>query len=250
MSERQDLERKLLELQGDTQAIRDLDLAKLDESNRALQQQIWALQDAKEAADAAAQLKDAWTSVGDSIMDEVNRIRGISDAGGGGNFASLMGQFNAATTAARAGDQVAASSLPGLSQKLLQAAELAATSRQELDRIQAQTAASLAETYAAIMAAGGSGNSSTGAAAGAGAPTGTILSNAAAAVQLSATGPSANDNLAQEIKSLREEVAQLRSDNNAGHAATAGNTGAIKRKLDDVTASSGGQAVSVAGVAA
>lgn len=253
LSERQDLERKLLELQGDTQAIRELDLAKLDESNRALQEQIWAIQDAKEAADAAKQLKDAWTSVGDSIMDEVNRIRGLTDAASGGSFASLMGQFNAATTAARGGDQDAASSLPALSQALLQAADLAATSRQELDRIQAQTAASLAETYAAIMAGGGSGNaggSPVGVATGVGAPTGTILSNAAAAAQLSATAPSANDDLAQEIKSLREEVAQMRNDNNAGHAATAGNTGAIKRKLEDVTAASGGQAVSVAGVAA
>lgn len=253
LSERQDLERKLLELQGDTQAIRELDLAKLDESNRALQEQIWAIQDAKEAADAAKQLKDAWASVGDSIMDEVNRIRGLTDAAGGGSFASLMGQFNAATTAARGGDQDAASSLPGLSQALLQAAELAATSRQELDRIQAQTAASLAETYAAIMAGGGSGNaggSPVGVATGVGAPTGTILSNAAAAAQLSATAPSANDDLAQEIKSLREEVAQMRNDNNAGHAANASKTGQIVRKLEDVTAASGGQAVSVAGVAA
>lgn len=246
LSERQDLERKLLELQGDTQAIRALDLAKLDASNRALQEQIWAVQDAKDAADAAGQLKDAWASVGDSIMDEVNRIRGITDAGSGSSFASLQGQFNAATAGARAGDQDAASSLPGLSQALLQAAELAATSRQELDRIQAQTAASLSQTYAAIMAVGGSGNSATGA----GAPTSTVLSNAAAALQVSVAPPSANDNLAQEIKSLREEVARLRNDNNAGHAATAGNTGAIKRKLEDVTAASGGEAVSVAGVAA
>ena len=99
LSERQDLEKQLLELQGNTAAIREMELAQLDESNRALQQQIWALQDAKEAADAADQLRGAWSSIGDSILDEVNRIRGITDGSSGGSFATLMGQFNAATAA-------------------------------------------------------------------------------------------------------------------------------------------------------
>src|SRR5690606_11951790 len=47
LAERQDLERKMLELQGNTAALRELELAKLDASNRALQQQIWAMEDAK-----------------------------------------------------------------------------------------------------------------------------------------------------------------------------------------------------------
>src|SRR3546814_16893409 len=88
LNERQDLERKLLELQGDTAAIRALDLAQLDASNRALQEQIYALQDAKEAAAAAEQLSDAWTSVGDSIMDEVKRIRGLTGGSDTGSFRS------------------------------------------------------------------------------------------------------------------------------------------------------------------
>ncbi|WP_157840564.1 hypothetical protein [Sphingomonas sp. Ant20] len=37
-------------MKGDTATLRALDLAKLDVSNRALQQQIWAIQDAQEAA--------------------------------------------------------------------------------------------------------------------------------------------------------------------------------------------------------
>jgi tape measure domain-containing protein len=53
-SERLGLERQLLSLQGDTAALRVLELARLDESNRALQERIWALQDEMAAADAAA----------------------------------------------------------------------------------------------------------------------------------------------------------------------------------------------------
>lgn len=248
LSERQDLEKQLLELQGNTAAIREMELASLDESNRALQQQIWALQDAQEAADAAQKLKDAWSSVGDSIMDEVNRIRGITDGSGTGSFAQLQGQFNAAVAAAKGGDQDAAGTLPSLSQALIQAAELAATSRQELDRVKAQTAASLESVYASVLALAG-GSSSSGVATGAGAPTGTILEAAATAAQASATS-SDSDSVIAELKALREEVAQMRSDNNSGHAATASNTGAIKRKFEDVTADSGGNAITVTGRAA
>lgn len=241
-SERQDLQKQLLELQGDTAALRALQLAAIDPSNRALQEQIWAIQDAQDAAKAAQDLADAWTSVGDSIMDEVKRIRGLNDSASGGSFASLMGQFNAATAAARGGDQDAAKSLPQLSQDLLNAASLVATSRQELDRIQAQTAASLEATYAAIMAAQG----------GTAAATASGIASSPAVVSIDtlttsqpATAPApANDDIIAELQALRSEVAQLRSDNNSGHAATAGNTGAIKKTLDNVTAASGGDAIS------
>ncbi|HEX7856087.1 MAG TPA: phage tail length tape measure family protein [Sphingobium sp.] len=239
LAEREDLQRQLLELNGDTAAIRALDLAKLDASNRALQQQVWAVQDAQAAAKAAQELKDAWTSVGTSIMDEVKRIRGLTDPTGNGSFASLMGQFNAATAAARGGDQDAAKSLPGLSQSLLTAAAQAATSRQELDRVQAQTAASLEATYAAISAITGSSS---------GTSTAAILA-AAATSQAATTAAPTNDDLIAEIKALRDEVVQLRSENNAGHAATAGPVGAIQKKLGDVTSQSGGDAISVVAAA-
>lgn len=241
LAERQDLERRLLELQGDTAAIRAQDLAKLDASNRALQQQIYAIEDARAAAQAADELRKAWASVGDSIMDEVKRIRGLTGGNSDGNFAVLMGQFNAATAAARAGDQDAAKTLPGLSQSLLRAAELVATSRQELDRVQGQTAASLEQTYAAIQALAGSASTSTAS---------TLAAAATAAQAASPTASAANDDLASEVRALREEVERLRADNNAGHAATAGNTGAIKRTMENVTQASGGEAISVTGAAA
>jgi hypothetical protein len=241
LAERQDLERKLLELQGDTAALRALDLAKLDASNRALQQQVWAVQDAQDAAKAAEQLRDAWMSVGTSIMDEVKRIRGLTGTDSTAGFAVLQGQFNAATAAARAGDQDMAKALPGISQALLKAAADAATSRQELDRVSAQTAASLEATYTAISAFGAAGSS----------PANTL---AAAATAAQATGGSANDNgavdMAAELKALREELAQMRADMNSGNAAVAANTGKVARILDDVSAPSGGTAISVAGAAA
>lgn len=241
-SERQDLQRQLLELQGNTAAIRALDLAKLDASNRALQEEIYAIQDAQTAAAAAKELANAWTSVGDSITTEINRIRGLSGADSGGGFASLLGQFNAANTAARGGDIDAAKLLPGLSQSLLTSAALVATSRQELDRIQAQTAAALEATNAAIRGV-----------AGAAAPSTSSTSNTAfvdaAAPQAGAGNTAANDDLLSEIKSLRDEVTLLRSENNSGHAATAGNTGRIDRRLEAVTAPSGGEAITVASAA-
>jgi hypothetical protein len=239
LAERQDLQRQLLELQGDTQALRALDLAKLDVSNRALQERIYALQDAKEAATAAEELRQAWTSVGDSIMTEVKRIRGLT-GGDGASFATLLGQFNAATSAARGGDQEAAKSLPGLSQALLKAAEDAATSRQELQRIQAQTAASLEQTNSVILAlANGAATSGP-----------TAIDAAAGASDAASAPAAANDDLIAEVIALRDEIVQLRGENASGHAATAGNTAAIKKHLDTVTQASGGEAISVTGVAA
>lgn len=235
-TERTDLQRQLLQLQGDTAAIRALDLAKLDGSNRALQQQIWAIQDAQEAAKAADELRQAWVSVGDSIMDEVKRIRGLNGVGGDGSFASLMGQFNAATSAARGGDMDAAKSLPQLSQALLKAAEDSATSRQELARVQAQTAASLEATYGVIGALTAAAN----------APATASAAVAAAAASQAVTSPS-NDNstdLRAAIDELRDEVAQLRSENTAGHAANAAANNKTANILDRATQQSGGDAIS------
>ena len=142
--ERAGLMQQLWQLTGDTASIRAAALAALDPSNRALQEQIYAVQDAQEAAKAAADLSSAWKSIGDTITDEVNRIRGLTEAQTAtGGFAALQGQFNAAVAAARAGDQAAAKGLPDLSKSLLDVAATSATSSQELARVQAETAAML-----------------------------------------------------------------------------------------------------------
>ncbi len=230
-SERQDLQRQLLELQGDTAAIRALDLAKLDASNRALQQEIYAIQDAQAAATAAKALSDAWTSVGDSIMDEVKRIRGLTDVAGGNSFAVLQGQFNAASDAARGGDQDAAKSLPALSQALLTAAAEQATSRQELARVQAQTAASLEATYGVVTALA-KGSTAT-----------TAPQNDVSASQPVTASTAANDDQADEIRSLRDDLADMSTKLEAALVTVASNTGRIAKKFDDVTTQSGGDAI-------
>jgi len=57
--EREGLEGQLLQLLGDTAAIRQSELAALDPSNRALMERIYALQDEQDAAAAAAQAEQA-----------------------------------------------------------------------------------------------------------------------------------------------------------------------------------------------
>ena len=163
--ERAGLERRLLEVQGDTAALRALEIAALDPSNQALLEQIFALEDQKAAAEAAAraaeaaaraaaeqaeqqqraaqEIKDAWQNLTDSIFEEVKRIRGITDQNSATSFAVMQARFATATAQARAGDQAVAAALPELSRTLLEMASLQAKSIAELRRIEAITAASL-----------------------------------------------------------------------------------------------------------
>lgn len=59
LRERAGLERQLLTLQGNTVELRARELAGLDETNRAIQQQIWALEDANAAYDNAKTATDS-----------------------------------------------------------------------------------------------------------------------------------------------------------------------------------------------
>jgi hypothetical protein len=238
VDERLGLERQLLELQGNTAALRALDLAQLDESNRALQQQIWALQDQQKAADEAAaaaeKLRSAWTQITDGLLSEVARIRGSMD-GGTKTYAQALAEFNATTLAARAGDQEAAKSLPGLSQTLLNAAADATTSAQDLTRIQGQTAASLEQTVAIINAM-------------AGLPADTAATVAAstspswweqfASTQTATATTSANDSatvLIDGLASLKQELSDLRDEQRIASAAIASGTSKTARILERVT---------------
>jgi hypothetical protein len=150
-AQRFDLEGQLLLAQGDTAALRARELAALDPSNRALQERIWVIEAekkaAEEAAQAAQQLSQAWKSITDGLLDEVNRIRGLT-GGGADGFAAAQAQFAMSSAAARAGDQAAAQALPGLARTLLEFGEQQARSLAELAGLRASTAASLEETAA------------------------------------------------------------------------------------------------------
>lgn len=166
-TEREGLERELLQVQGDTAALRALELAKLDPANRALREHIWALQDQAEAAKAATQAmatfnpdqliaqatadmitkaQKAWRSIGDSLIDEVNRIRGVVDVGTMDSLDEAQARFAVTTAQARAGDQGAAKLLPEMSRALLDMAQQEAVTSLDLRRIQAATIASLTAT--------------------------------------------------------------------------------------------------------
>ena len=160
-SERAGLMQQLMQAQGDTAGLRAAELAALDPSNVALKQQIYALQDATEAAQAnaaAAQqaasasqsLRSAWESVTDTIFDEVRRIRGLVAGDGAMGYAQAQAEFVITTAKARAGDQDAAKLLPGLSQTLLTLAETNASTLAELQIIRARTAGSLEQTGAGL----------------------------------------------------------------------------------------------------
>jgi tape measure domain-containing protein len=104
LSERLGLERRLLELQGDTVELRARELALLDPSNRDLQNQIWAMedlagamQDATKAAQATAQATAAAAAGWARMSDDIE-----------GGVRSAYQNVVSAITAARAGVESAA----------------------------------------------------------------------------------------------------------------------------------------------
>lgn len=70
-----DLQTQLLQLQGNTVELRARELALLDPSNQALQQQIWLLTDQQAAAQAAADALDAANQATQAIADEFNGLQ-------------------------------------------------------------------------------------------------------------------------------------------------------------------------------
>lgn len=252
----EDVRSRIAEAQGDDATVKQIERARelkeaMTDAVRAELNRLYAVEDAvaaqeklaevqREQTAAAEELRDAWSALGNDLMEEVRRIRGLTDPATSGGFAKIMAEFNAATALARGGDKEAAGRLVELSQSLIEAAGLSATSRQELERVKAQTAASLEATYGLIGAITGAAPSAS--------PASTVAA-AATTVQATSTPAAANDDVAAAVRALQAEVAGMRSDNNAGHSANASNTGAIKRHWDNVTAASAGGAVSVAGAA-
>jgi hypothetical protein len=236
LDERLSLERRMLELRGDTAALRALDLAQIDMSNKALQEQVWALEDqqkaAEDAANAADKLRNAWAQITDGLIAEIKRIRGVmSDTPT--NYAAALGAFNNASMLARAGDQEAANALPGLSQALLAVAANTARSAEDLGRLQGLTAASLEQTLAIINKASG-----TEPAAATSAATTPSWWDQFTANQMVTTSIPANDGqsaMINELKALKQEVSDLRGEQRIAAATIASGTSKTARILERVT---------------
>ena len=170
-SDRRNLEIQLMEAQGRTvealAARRLLELAAMDASLRGLQEQIWAAQAqaqadaiaakaaedaaaaqvkaAEEAANALQQYADALASVSQTVIDEINRLRGINVTS---SSSLLKAQFATLTAQARTGNLDALGKLPELSRAIEEATLGSATSALEVARIRAWLEASLSETLA------------------------------------------------------------------------------------------------------
>jgi hypothetical protein len=174
-----------------------------DDSTRALMEQVFAQQDLQaaheRAAAAAAQLKSAWTSLANSMIDEVRKIRNEMLTGSE-SFASLQAMFATSTAQARAGDQAAAGSLAGLASNLLAAGKENSASAIDYARLQGQVSASLVGTIGIVAG-----------------QQGIALPNdiTASMPQISSTSQTRSgrekrdDEMLKELKALRAEVAAL-----------------------------------------
>jgi phosphotransferase system IIB component len=123
--QRYGLETRLLQAQGDTAALRERELALLDESNRPLQEQIWALEDAakvaQESADAQARAyEDASRAAQeaadlqaqlikqtqDSLTNAIKKLRGESESLNDLDRQRAKNTLNAALAAAQSGQSI------------------------------------------------------------------------------------------------------------------------------------------------
>ena len=152
-TQRSGLEIQLLRLYGNTNELRRRELAALDPANRALQARIYALEDAKTAADAAADLGDAWRGVAETIEEEIERITGLNRTQTA-SLSQIQAEFVTATAQARAGDKAAAERLPELSATLLDLAQKSATSAAEVTAVRASVLDSLSQTAQIVRTAG------------------------------------------------------------------------------------------------
>jgi DNA segregation ATPase FtsK/SpoIIIE-like protein len=146
LQQRTQLENQLLQLQGNTTELRRRERDALHESNRAIYDQIKALEDTEK-------IRSAWKSIGDGLMNEVNRIRGMVAIESGYSLAYLQSEFAILTAATRAGDQVAGGKLSGVASAISEAAAMEARSALELAVMRSNVANSLERTNQIVTGA-------------------------------------------------------------------------------------------------
>ena len=192
----------------------------LDPSNRALQEQIWLLQDQKKATE---ELTKALESAGKSIQDEINRLRGVTAGSGSG---TLQAQFAIKTASARSGNLDSLKSLPDLSKAIETAVMGTASTEFEVAKTKAWLAASLSETMKLLgMSTDSSGNVTVGSSL-----TGTTSGSSASGGTL--VVDKTNQELLTELKVLNAKVADLE----AAAVATALTNSKMHKILDRVAA--------------
>ena len=101
---------------------------------------------AEEAAAAADKIKETWRSIGDSLLTEADRIRGVVAQESGYSLSYLQSKFAMLTAATRAGDQTAGGELAGVASALNDAAAAQASSALELAILRSSVANSLVRT--------------------------------------------------------------------------------------------------------
>ena len=88
-------------------------------------------------------MRDAWRSVGDSLLDEASRIRQSISGNTPESLSQAEARFAIASAQARAGDVEAAKLLPGLAQAMLTIGEQQSVSLSDLQSLRNRTAGSL-----------------------------------------------------------------------------------------------------------
>lgn len=196
MQQRYDLETQLLELQGKTLELRERERAKIFDVNKEMFDQIKALEDQKAANEAAAVAMEKLTSVTTTIVDEINRLRGVSQTSSG-----LESQFAILTAQARSGNLTALAQLPEVTKGLEQIAASSAVNATDIIFARARLAQSLQDTLG-YFPAGTLSTATTSVA--------TLPSVATASAGASVSAASSNQELLAalvvEVQGLRAEV--------------------------------------------
>jgi phage-related minor tail protein len=153
------------------------------------------IQAAEDAERAGRTAQEVWKGIGETISDEIKRIRGEII---GANQSSSLAQFTTLTAQARAGSQEAAKQLPGASQSFLSIAKENSSSLLEFRRQQAFIIGSLEETNS-MLGLNGSTDAPLPSS-----PVSTFLSQ-------NGVGQQSSAQLLQEIQAMRGELAGMRT---------------------------------------
>ncbi|HNN34237.1 MAG TPA: EF-hand domain-containing protein, partial [Ottowia sp.] len=121
-NERLGLTKQLLQLEGNTVLLRQIELEALDPSNRALQQRIWAIEDETAAAEKyKSALKDAQDFLGGFTKNIEEFIFKVSHAQADAqqSYQMAAAKFTAQMTLARGGDRDAMNGITGYADTLI-----------------------------------------------------------------------------------------------------------------------------------